>query len=491
MFQNKFAVQQAESTLALNTIQQMEQARTNDAKIAAYNLEMQDRQMRMTAFQKQQEILQRTEPLRLRAQEAELTAQIQQNTLAQIAPQFNDLRPEIAQTIFESPELADDIQAKYSETLARITQDSMNPEFDIISGVNQAKQELKSYVDKKKSQKQVKTAISESPIGRAASWLTNKLSNEPEEKSIDYGRAASAYAAFGGDPKEFARKNDPRIKEQISSAVRIAELTGSIEPSVLAELPQEDQERVLKSIESKRSQKMLIEQSKLIQDQVDSLRMLKEKDPANGARYDEAISEKLKEQNRVMGEFSRVGGTATPAPAPEPSPVDPITQKGAASTAMIVTDSPSATTKTREQLQFEEARDIAEGKIAKLRSLGLPISERIIGKKDKDGNTWSGGFLNPDQGFSSQSFSPSDFSNSDIENLMANDMFLNALESVIDEAYTSSTYGRYGVPNDEFKRIKDALITKKSNFDLEERKAIAKRVAFYAPEVLNRLASGN
>jgi hypothetical protein len=257
MFANKFNVQQAQTSLAINTIQQMEQSRINDARIAALNVEMRQREQDIVMQQRAMDLEARLAPLKEQEERRRLQTNIQLNAAKVINPQFDDLKPEIANVIFDSPEIADEIQQEYTKTLNRLGQESTDPNVDIVSRVNEEKKRLRDVVEKKKRESQRIKGMSKSPFGN---WLLDKM-NVEAPKDYDIGRAASIYESFGGNRDKFNLKNDKNTRDKMDTALRTAQVTGKIDEAVLSMYPVETQEKIIKIMYNKQKQRELDERA--------------------------------------------------------------------------------------------------------------------------------------------------------------------------------------------------------------------------------------
>lgn len=272
MFANRFNVQQAEANLAINTIQQLDQSRVNDARIAALNVEMRQREQDIILQQRAMDLDARLAPLKEQAERSRLQSTIQTNAAAAINPQFDDLKPEIANVIFENPDIADDVQQEYMRTLNALGQDSLRPDVDIVSRVNQEKQRLKSYLDQYKRKSNPALDMNGKPLSETLStdWLTNKFSNR-EVKPYDVGRASAIYKAFGGDENEFKLKNDPKTKQMMEAEVRHARVTGKINMNTLAMQSPEVQDELNLIFRNKDREKELIELSQSLRSSISTI----------------------------------------------------------------------------------------------------------------------------------------------------------------------------------------------------------------------------
>lgn len=481
MFANKFNVQQAQTSLAINTIQQMEQSRMNDARIAALNLEMRQREQDMVLQQRAMDLDARLAPLKEQAERSRLQSAIQTSATASINPQFDDLKPEIANVIFDNPEIADEIQQEYTKTLNQLGQDSLKPNVDIVSRVNEEKKRLRDVVEKKKLESQkTKDAKNKSLSG----WLLGKIGREAPQ-DYDVGRAASIYESFGGNRDQFNLKNDKNTQDMIDSAVRIARVTGKIDPALLSRLPVRTQIELVQIAENKEKKNFLIEQAKSIRENIRSVNTsIGEGD--NTPETLELLKVYQGDLRSITNEINRLSpiddeDTAKPK-------VDEIRERGAASAASILIPESKVNMASKEELQYAKAKSEAVTKISTLRSLNLPLPEKIIGKKDPKTGQWTGGYLNPDQGFSDKSLPSRDFSQDDILNLLDNPKFKSKLESAIkaDEAKRMDEFGS----GDSYSYIMDRLIKNPEKYDLSERKDAINKVASLAPWILNELASG-
>lgn len=470
MFENKFKVQQSEQTLAQNTINMMEQARINDARIAETNQLMQMRQQDMVAQQRAMDAAAKMAPLEQRARQLQLESSIQATTAARIDPQFDDIKSEFANIIFERPDMADTLQREYSQTITRLTQDALSSDVDIVARVNEEKNRLRSFVRSKDEDLAIKgiTDIAES-VGTGG-WLTSKLSDRDEPKAVDYGKAATIYKAFGGDDIKFKVKNDPDFQKRVELLETQARLTGKVDMDSVAMLPEEAQMRILQVAENKNRRAELQQEAKMISD---AIRTMKYNIRAEDRTEDEnlRISEYEKDLKDVTNEIIRLGrggrvstdgagATGGNLPPTEDQQTSEDLKNIQAAMGSTMQDTREARWNFAQSNKFDTR---VKGIIRKI----LPNDESITNQISKD---LLSGNAQLDEELISKAISGA--RPEAIENLLQQDWFMGHLdkEGMLDRVYTDEMGSQVKLPSEMAKKIK--IVQDQDAFPADRRNAI-------------------
>lgn len=282
-FENRSRVQQAELSAGIQVASQMEQYRMNDAKLKELNQVMQLRLEQHEWDKKNQAFAEQLRPLEFKARQLQLENQFRMQAEQRMKPFLADIQGEFQQLIMDKPELASEAQSIYANGIDGIlTKGTSDPSIDIGAEIGKKKEEMRQWIQKKKAV-DLTPALKGLGISAANSMLGTffdplKPIKDAEKKveldRDDVSRAATIYAGFGGNPKDFILKYDPDEKMMVNTTYRTSMATGVIPPvEVLQRMPIQMQKSLLQRAEQVKNVSALNATSKSIVDQISELRI--------------------------------------------------------------------------------------------------------------------------------------------------------------------------------------------------------------------------
>lgn len=262
-FEARRAALTAEANLAINVSQQMEQSRMNDMRAFELNQSLKFNDEKMNMARVEFAAKQKLAPLEIAYETSRLKAGVLQNTIASVSPFLEDMKTEISSTIFELPELAEDVQEHFDGIATGIaSQLLVNPNIDVAKEIATKK---KQYMDWLNAEKLIRKS--------AALGKGGKMNYFDDRPAADIEKVSGIYARFnGGKNNEFIRKHDPEYVKSLNTSRDVMILTGQIDPKAINYLNPEDQKLVYKSIESKKHQASLanaMKESRMTLDDLD------------------------------------------------------------------------------------------------------------------------------------------------------------------------------------------------------------------------------
>jgi len=465
-YEAKRSAMAAEANLATSLAQTIESTRMHDIQMDSMRQKMLMDSQKFAAWEADRRVQKSMEPLAMRARESQYIAQIHQNTQSYIEPYLDDLKPDIANFIFDHPELAAEAQQNYlqmTDGIAKklMSNPSVNPEDEIVA----RKQQMRDWIEEKK-------LINKPPERRKVFGFDIPVPNK--KKEYDVLRSTSIYKEFGGDAMSFAKKHNPEYKKSLDSSYEIMKLTGKIDPEVWKQLPQDMQQDFINTMKSRENAEKL---QFAIQSSQRQLNDLLDTKNAGGVDVSAAVAAKQNELKGLMSAYTKELGIIAP-PNPESEPV-----------AKLVSDSDRiALDKIREKPLFERspeevAIDIKYDKESAKKQI-LTSSVPIPEKAEKR--------LNAIDGVYATSFVMSDFTNEDIAKLLENAEFRNAMYDVMADISTEYQGGKMQKIPDEMNPINmdiEGYISGKTMMTVSEKKEMLKRVANVTPRVLEYIAN--
>lgn len=484
VFANKFNVQEAETRLALNVAQQTEQYRMNDAKLAELEQSMRMKNQQMEWQAKEEAFKDRVRPLQFKTQELLYENQFLQRTEQQLKPFMGDLNPILADLTFTNPELATEAQTKYQTLVYEISQKALrDPTLDIQKELEIKKEEIKKWANEKKLTNKssvyddLKFGKSLVGAGEIPTWMKNIESSSVTEADPEVvARAAGIYKQFGGSDVEFLKKHDKQYGKLVDSVFDISMATGKLpDAKDFAQLSPDQQKAVV--VENKKREQISILAESREEAQKTLTTLLTRGDAeerASNAPLIKGLAEDIRKYDTLINQLRGINING------EKEPVDPSVkefQERAASTAATMQESkPSVLSAEKEQLQSANSYEVESGKLNRLKSLNLPIPEKV--KK----------YLDPSKGIYPTSFDMSDFKDEDILNIINDPRARAKLEELAKDADTKQSVE--GSTSFDNQQAIYSIIGNPSKFSKKERQDAIKSIAKLVPYVLSDLAAG-
>lgn len=469
-YEAKRSAMAAEVNLATSLAKTIESTRMHDIQMDSMRQKMLMDSQKFAAWEADRRVQKSMEPLAMRAMESQYIAQIHQNTQSYIEPYLDDLKPDIANFIFDHPELAAEAQQNYlqmTDGIAKklMSDPSVNPEDEIIA----RKQQMRDWIEEKK-------LINKPPERRRILGFDVPVPNK--KKEYDVLRSTSIYKEFGGDAMAFAKKHNPEYKKSLDSSYEIMKLTGKIDAEVMAQLPQDKQQDIINTMKSRENAEKL---QFAIQSSQRQLNDLLDTKNAGGVDVSAAVAAKQNELKSLMEAYTKELGIIAPQTALQEPQEKPLFTSDELAQIESVASKPEFE-RSPEEARF--AKSFSNQSERKKRVLALPIPERVAG------------YLDVKKGIYATSFNPDDFSPADMDKLLRDDTFKSALAEMVDgNMFGDGAMSGYGAVTPTWKQesadlfnAAERYLAGDENLGKDDKKEILKKLALLTPKVLEYIA---
>jgi hypothetical protein len=340
---------------------------------------------------KNQAFAEQLRPLEYKAKQFQLENQFRIQAEQRMKPFLADIQGEFQQLLMDRPELASEAQNVYANGIDGIlTKGVSDPSIDIGAEISKKKDEMRQWIQKNRQKiidvvpnPKARPSVDGTSPSRA-SLLSSAAYNpmiEVERKDgernldrDDVSRAATIYAGFGGNPKDFILKYDPDEKSRNEAQFKVHLATGKMPPpEIYATFTPDQQKMVDDRARQMQSLSMYNSASEAIVEQVKALRM-QDKDlvdagqsPVNGETIADLVSQ-LGSINSERAKAMGYGVSKVASSASGDAPTRPTKED-------ILNSIPTSDTPSIETSQSKGLNDMLASDFSRIESIVKDVSE--------------------------------------------------------------------------------------------------------------------